>query len=458
MTRRVVITGIGIIAPGAKDTAAFWDNCLAGRAAVSPIPPHWRHYAEFTSTIWAPLPVLDYPALGLSRVELMQLDASSMLALCAAQQALDSARIGRAVKNEKKNTFALEGINPERTAVYCGSGIGGLTSLIAAQANHVVSPLAKAFSLVQQQLALDGTHAPARTVLADAEESIRMPPRFNPFIVSMTMPNAISANVGIKYSLFGPNTTVCCACSAGTVAIGNAFTAVRAGLADCALCGGAEFLGDDFGGIFRGFDIAHTLVNPGNDPDCANRPFDKRRSGFLFAEGGAAILVVEELSHARNRGAPIVAEITAFAESFDGHNIMMMDPSAVHIRRMLGTLLKNAGLDLSDIDYVNSHGTGTTANDEIEARVILDCFGKKPLVNSTKSLIGHTIGAGGAIEAAVTALSIKNKTTHACKNLDEPIADLNFVRHVETFPIKKAVSQSFAFGGHNAGLVLEEYE
>jgi 3-oxoacyl-[acyl-carrier-protein] synthase II len=458
MRRRVVITGIGVIAPGAATTDRFWQNCLDGVAPVSPIPSHWQRYAPYASTIWAPLPGLDYTALGISRVEQMQLDPSSMLALCAARQALDNSHIRCCLKNEKKNSFTVDGIDSGRVAVYCGSGIGGLTSLIGSQANHIVSPLSKALARLQSLLSrgsLDNTEA--LSILHDAQQDVRMPQRFNPFIVSMTMPNAVSANIGIKYSLHGPNTTMCCACAAGTVAIGHAFSAIQSGCADCALCGGAEFLGDGFGGIFRGFDVAHTLVNPGADPHRANRPFDRQRSGFLFAEGGAAMLFVEELSHARKRNAPVIAELTAFAETFDGHNIMMMDGEAAEIKRMLTTLMEHAGLAFSDIDYINAHGTGTVPNDEIEARVISDLFGKRPLVNSTKSLTGHSIGASGAIETAVTALSIAHKTTHACNNLDDPIADLSFVRSVETFPIRKAVTQSFAFGGHNAGLVLEEF-
>jgi 3-oxoacyl-[acyl-carrier-protein] synthase II len=455
LSRRAVITGCGVIAPGAATTGQFWRNCLDGTAPVSPVPGHWQHYARYGSTIWAPLPAIDFTELGIGRVERMQLDMSAMLAIAASQQALDDARLRRTMKNEKKNTFTVDGIDPRRCAVYCGSGIGGLTSLIYNQANHVVSPLSNALRHLQPMLAgpRDGE---ARAVLEAAIQDVRMPQRFNPFIVSMTMPNAVSAHIGIKYSLHGPNTTMCCACAAGTVAIGHGFNAVRNGQADIALCGGVEYLGDEFGGIFRGFDAAHTLVAAGDDPQTANRPFDKRRSGFLFAEGGAAMLVVEDLDHARGRGAAIIAEITAFAESFDGHSIMMMDPSAAEIRRMLSDLVAQAGIGFSDIDYINAHGTGTVSNDEIESRVIGELFGKKPLVNSTKSLIGHTVGAGGAIEAVVTALSIAHKTTHACKNLEDPVCDLNFVKTAGEFPIKKAISQSFAFGGHNAALVLEE--
>jgi 3-oxoacyl-[acyl-carrier-protein] synthase II len=452
VSRRAVITGCGVIAPGAATAGRFWRNCLDGVAPVSPVPQHWLRYARYASTIWAPLPAVDFGALGIGRVEQMQLDKSSMLALAASGEALDRARLTRSLKNEKKNTFTIDGVDARRCAVFCGSGIGGLTSLIYNQANHVQSPMSSTLEGLRPKLDKE-----ARAALEAARQDIRMPQRFNPFIVSMTMPNAVSANIGIKYSLHGPNTTMCCACAAGTVAIGQGFCAVKSGRADIALCGGAEFLGDDFGGIFRGFDAAHTLAAPGDDPQTANRPFDKRRSGFLFAEGGAAMLVVEELDHARGRGAEIIAEITAFSESFDGHSIMMMDPSAAEIKRMLSELVAQAGVGFSDIDYINAHGTGTVQNDEIESRVIGELFGAKPLVNSTKSLIGHAIGAGGAIEAVVTALSIAHKTTHACKNLDDPVSDLNFVRSARDYPIAKAITQSFAFGGHNAALVIEEY-
>jgi 3-oxoacyl-[acyl-carrier-protein] synthase II len=452
VSRRVVITGCGVITPGAATTAEFWRNCLDGIAPVSSIPEHWLRYAKYGSTIWAPLPAIDFTALGITRVEQMQLDKSAMLALAASQQALDGARLVCSLKNEKKNTFTVDGIDPRRCAVYCGSGIGGLTSLIYNQANHVVSPVSNLLERLRPGLGDE-----SRATLDAARQDIRMPQRFNPFIVSMTMPNAVSANIGIKYSLFGANMTTCCACAAGTVAIGQGFSSVQSGRADLALCGGVEFLGDEFGGIFRGFDVAHALVSAGGDPQTANRPFDKRRSGFLFAEGGAAMVVVEELDQARRRGAEIVAEITAFAETFDGHSIMMMDPSAEQIRRMLSDLVTQAGIGFSDVDYINAHGTGTVANDEIETGVIAELFGAKPLVNSTKSLIGHTIGAGGAIEAVVTALSIARKTTHACRNLEHPVRDLNFVKEVRDYPIRKAITQSFAFGGHNAALVLEEY-
>jgi 3-oxoacyl-[acyl-carrier-protein] synthase II len=208
---------------------------------------------------------------------------------------------------------------------------------------------------------------------------------------------------------------------------------------------------------FRGFDTAGTLVKDCSEPMKANRPFDQNRSGFLFSEGGSGVLVLEEMEHAIKRGAKILAEISAFAQSFDGFNIMRIHPEGKEIKRMITNALKQADLPPGEIDYINAHGTGTEVNDATEVSIIEDIFGHQVLVNSTKSLIGHTLGASGAIEAAVAVLSILNKTTHVCKNLEEPINGLNFVRRVDEYPIRRVLSQSFAFGGHNAALIFEEF-
>jgi len=217
---------------------------------------------------------------------------------------------------------------------------------------------------------------------------------------------------------------------------------------------GAEYLGDPYGGIFRGFDIARTLASAGADLHRANRPFDRDRTGFLFAEGGAAVLVCEEAEAARRRGARPYAEITGYAETFDAHSIMSMDSSGTQIADMLAAAMQDAGCVPGDIDYVNAHGTGTAVNDEIESAVIERLFGHRPLVNATKSLTGHCIGASGGIEAAVTALSLAHQTTHACRNLEQPIRDLRFVRETGPCAIETAITQSFAFGGHNAAVVM----
>jgi 3-oxoacyl-[acyl-carrier-protein] synthase II len=274
----------------------------------------------------------------------------------------------------------------------------------------------------------------------------------------MLMPNAASAAVGIKFSLTGPNVTYCVACASGTVAVGHGYRAVHEGRVDLAVTGGSEYLYDDHGHIFRGFDVAGTLVRDYVDSETANRPFDEKRSGFLFSQGGAAVLVLEELEHARRRGATIMAELIGFAESFDAHSMMSLAPGGEQIERMIRAALADANLLPRDVDYVNAHGTGTKNNDQTEVEVINRVFGKSVRVNSTKSLLGHTIGASGAIEALVTALSLRDGMTHICKNLDTPILDLNFVRSVERFDPRVGLSQSFAFGGHNAALVMRRFD
>jgi 3-oxoacyl-[acyl-carrier-protein] synthase II len=444
---RVVITGIGVVAPNGAQTGIFWDNCLKGVVNVEQIPQAWKSYYTSLSTIWAPLPPIDFLKYRFSRLEMMQSDMTAMLAGVAAYQALSMAKIDALLTNEKKNSYTLQNIDSSRIGVFIGSGIGGISSVISNQCHHVLSA-------VQKQLSQGKNNTIETNNISELSNVMRFTSRYNPFTVTMSMPNTAAATLGIKYSLHGPNMTVCNACAAGTSAIGRAFLAIRSGEADTALAGGVEYLRDDYGGIFRAFDTAKTLVNAGDDPLIANRPFDMARSGFLFAEGGAAILMMESLENAIARGVKPIAEISSFAETFDAYNMMSPDPSGYHAERMLRTAISNAGLVSHDIDYVNTHGTGTLVNDEIEATTIERIFGDKPIVNSTKSLIGHSIGASGAIEAAVTALSIQSQTTHICKNLDNPIVPLRFVREVTTFPIQSAITQSFAFGGNNAALVL----
>jgi 3-oxoacyl-[acyl-carrier-protein] synthase II len=445
--RRVVISGIGIVASIGADTASFWNNCLAGAASVARIPEEWAAYHSYSSKMWAPLPTVDFSRHHINRIEIMQCDKTALLAMAAADQALSMSGANLILKNEKKNTFSLYGLDPLRCGVYMGTGVGGIASFAANEGNHLFSNIRESFS--------------DSAFIAEKQEQlsriVRYPPRFHPFAVAMTMPNTAAATLGIKYSLNGPNRTFCNACAAGTTALGEAFRAISRNELDWALAGGVEYLHDDYGGIFRGFDIAGTLIS-GNPEPQANRPFDANRRGFLMAEGGCAILVLESLEHAKYRHAPqSIAEIRGFAETFDATSIMSPDPSGTHVERMIRLALADANIPACDIDYINAHGTGTQANDDIEAAVIERVFADRPLVNATKSLTGHAIGASGAIEAAVTALSLQTQTTHACLNLREPIRPLNFVRETRQYSIETALTQSFAFGGHNAGLVMSRY-
>jgi 3-oxoacyl-[acyl-carrier-protein] synthase II len=453
MRRRVAVTGLGAVSSIGHGAGEFWRACLAGTTRVEAIPPAWLEYAQFTSRLWSPLAEPDYGAWGLGRIEQLQNDRTALIAMTAAFQALEAAGIGREMKDEKRGTFVLSGtggVEPERTGVSLGTGIGGISSALRSTLHQALTRPKESLRELRGRLGDSG----ALDLLESIERRLQAPSRANPFAVAMTMPNTATSALSIKLSLVGPQSTHCAACASGTVAIGHGYRSIAGGEMDLVLAGGVEFLDDDYGAIFHSFDLARTLVR-GDDPR-ANRPFDRGRSGFLFSQGGGAVLVLEELERAQRRGAPILAEVAGFAETSDAHNIMVMEPEGRQIARAIETALADAGLRPDEIDYVNAHGTGTIANDETEAAVLSRIFGSRPLVNSTKSLLGHTLGASGALEAVVTVLSLQHQTTHACHNLEDPIADLNFVRRVDSYPIRNALSQSFAFGGHNAAVVFRK--
>ncbi|WP_372522285.1 beta-ketoacyl synthase [Sulfuricaulis sp.] len=454
MSRRVVITGAGVISPIGIGVDEFWRHCLQGKASVAPIPEHWQRYAESHSRIWSPLPDIDSELLGVARTERLQLDPVAVLALGAARQAIEGAGFVLKPAEGRTRAFIMSGADNARTGVYFGTGLGGAITFLQNHTYHLLKgPRAALMSYAEEQ----GSFS-SRESLDNILGLMAHGKRFNPFEVSMVMPNAPAAAVGIKFTLTGPNVTYCLACASSTVAVGNAYRAVRDGYVDVAISGGCEYFGDEHGHIFRSFDVSGTLARDCADPDTANRPFDEKRSGFLFSQGGAAVLVLEELEHAQHRGAAIMAELIGFAETFDAHSMMSLAPGGEQIERMIRAALADANQLPRDVDYVNAHGTGTKNNDQTEVDVINRVFGKSVRVNSTKSLLGHTIGASGAIEALVTALSLRDGMTHICKNLDTPILDLNFVRSVERFDPRVGLSQSFAFGGHNAALVMRRFD
>jgi 3-oxoacyl-[acyl-carrier-protein] synthase II len=453
MRKRVVITGLGVISAIGQNPDDFWKSCLEAKTRVERIPDHWLHYGDFHSHILSPLPSVDYSTYGIGRIEEKQLDPTSLIAVACSFQALDSAGLEYTKLDQKRNTYSIPSVDKARAGVFMGTGIGGLSTFASSYSHQLLTRHKETLSKASARLG----DQPVRDILKQVQERMLFPKRFNPFAVAMTMPNACSANVGIKFNLYGSNNAYCAACASGTVAIGYGFKAVRSGELDLAFVGGVEYLRDDYGGVFGGFDTVRALANNNDNPDKANRPFDKDRTGFLFSDGGGAVFVIEDLEHARKRGAKIYAEIIGYGETCDGFNIMMMEGNGTQITRMLELAFADAGISAAEIDYINSHGTGTRLNDETETAVIEKVFGNKVLINSTKSLIGHTLGASGAIETLVTALSIRHKTTHICRNLENPMKDLNFVTKVDSYPIRTGISQSFGFGGHNAVLILREY-
>ncbi len=449
--RQVVITGMGTLCPIGLSTTEFWHACLTEKQAASYIPEAWLDYADFHSRYWAPLPEIDYSAFGISRIDALRLDPVSKLGLAATAQALKDAGIVARPVNRKHTVFELEGLDPERAGVILGTGIGGLHTTLE---SHTVHLLTRYRSEIERLVDSGEQDSGMQRELHGLLKRMDYPQRYNPFTVSMIMNNSVSANIGIRYQCKGPNKAISIACASGTAALGQAYTEIQNGTLDFAISGGVEYKYDRTGAVFRGYDIARTLACGFPSPEEANRPFDKRRNGFLFSEGAAAILVLEEKQHALNRGASIIAEISAYAETFDAYSIMSPDPGGEQIERMIKDALRQADIAANELDYINAHGTGTIANDEIECQVIERLFGDRPLVNSTKSWVGHTIGASGALEAQVAALSIRDQLTHGNANLEDPISGIKLLKNSEKLDISSALTHSFAFGGHNCALVL----
>jgi 3-oxoacyl-[acyl-carrier-protein] synthase II len=267
----------------------------------------------------------------------------------------------------------------------------------------------------------------------------------------MTIPNSASAWVSILFSIGGDAATINAACASGTIAISEAYRKIRDGYHDVMVTGGVESLRDPSGSVMRGFDSLGALVTA---PEGIPLPFSKKRSGFLFSEGGGCVLILEELAHALDRGAGIYAEVAGYEANSDCHHVVQMNPDTANVDSLLRILKGD-----SRIDYINAHGTGTVQNDETEARAIRAVFGTKsnqPYINSTKGLIGHTLGASGAIEAAVVAYAIKRSRLHANRATD--IMDqVNLVTETREADIESAISASYGFGGHNAAIFFRRF-
>ena len=450
--RRVVVTGAGTINALGTNIEEFWANCLAGNTVVEPIPERWHLFSKYNSRYWSPLPDINFKDFGITANEIRQSDPASLLLAVAAGEAIEKSGVETEITDGKLNTQKLNGIDPYRAGVFIGTGQGGLNSALLNDSFQILAQPKKQLSTLLDEI--DGTSRDSYNAVL---KQLEHPFRANYFTVGMTMSNSSGANLGIKYTLKGANETYTAACASGTIAVGKAYRAVKNGQVDFAIGGGTEYLYDEYGGIFRAFDLPKALVTSDGPADTVNRPFDEERSGFLFSQGAAGALVLEDLEHALQRNAPILAEIIGYEESFDAYNIMIPEPEGKEIRGLISRLLEGGGAKPDEIDYINAHGTGTFKNDPIETEAILEIFDRKPVVNSTKSLLGHTIGASGAIEAIVTALSIQKDTAHVSRNLEHPITDLNFATETREINIGKALSLSYAFGGHNGGLLFSKY-
>ena len=415
--RRIVITGVGPFTSIGIGKEKFWINLLEGRIKLNRIPDRFEKNYSFRSKYYVPFPDYSLDEFEISTRYASLMEESSKVSLVATKLALDDSgllRDGSGIKNYDK-----ESIN-----VVLGVGIGSMQTMMDSYALH---------NFGNRQ---------------DILKIVNLKPPFNRMAIPSVMPNSASSWVSIYYGICGTNYTVNSACSSGLFAIGEAFRRIKDGYADMVIAGGVECLREKNGTVMRAFDMLDTLTK---SVDGFPKPFSYKRSGFLFSEGGACILILEEYSSAIQRGARIYAEIISFESNSDAYNIVQLDPSGRQIKNLIRKTIANY-----HIDYLNTHGTATFTNDKIEYEAIREIFGDvktQPLINSTKSILGHTIGASGSIELAATALSVYESMVH--QNLSEnTFENLNLVKNSSHLDISYALSTSYGFGGQNCAILI----
>jgi beta-ketoacyl-acyl-carrier-protein synthase II len=411
--RRVVITGMGVASPVGSTLEKFWTALLAGKSGIRRIT---RFDASgFPCQIAGEIPDFEVEDF-LSPKEARRMSFASQIAIGVIHLAVQDAGLPKRFSN------------PERVGVSLGTAIGGLERAFAAYAEY----LEKGWSKV------------------------------NPFVIPSAMHNTATFYVAERHSAFGPNKTIVTACAAGTQAVGEAAEMIRLGHADVVLTGAAEAAVSDF--MFAGFAAMRALpINYNDDPERASRPFDATREGFVFSEGAAG-LVLESLEHAQQRGARIYAEVAGYASSSDAFHIATLEPSGNGALRTMRWALEDAQLAPSEVGYVNAHGTSTPTNDAVETLAIKLLFGDRAYdipISSTKSMLGHSMGASGAIEAVACALTLKRGTIHPTINLEhpDPACDLDYVADgARQADVTVALSNSFGLGGQNACLILRRFD
>lgn len=399
----VAVTGLGLVTPAGIGTAATWEGLCAGVSVASRDPELSELPVDFSCRV----PGFDpEPALG--RRLTWRLDLFTSMAVVAAREAVADA-----------------GLDPRswdgaRVGVVIGNGSGGNGDMEADFAK----------------------------LRAGRIRSI------SPITIPRSVPNMVAGEIGIDLRALGPNLVTATACASGATAIGTALDLLRLGRCDVVIAGGSENVCHRMAGA--GFSQAGVLSTRTHDPAGASRPFDADRDGFVLGQG-AGILILERTEHARARGARIHAWLCGYGASADGYHPTSPDPSGAGISRAMTAALADAGLEASDIDHVNAHGTSTVKNDAVEARVLRTVFAAPPPVTATKSVIGHCVGAAGAIEAAATVLTLREQLIPPTANLDrlDPEIDLDVVTKApRRHTMRAAMSNSFAFGGQNAVLVF----
>ncbi len=409
--RRVVITGIGALTPIGNTAKETWENALKGVNGIGKITRFDN--SDFNIHVAGELKdfnIEDY----LDKKEYRRMDRFTQYAVVASDEAV------------KDSGLVIDDDNAARVGVWIGSGIGGIQAL------------QDGFKVLYE----------------------RGPRRVSPFFVPMMIPDMASGQVSIRHGAKGPNGTTVTACATGTNSIGEAFKIIERGQADAMITGGTEAPITEMG--VAGFQ-ANRALSTSEDPDYASVPYSKDRDGFVIGEG-AGVVVVEELEHALARGAHIYAEIVGYGMTGDAYHITAPAENGEGGARAMQEALKDAGIEAEEVSYVNAHGTSTGYNDLYETLAMKTVFGDhayKLLINSTKSMTGHLLGATGAVEAIISSLSLQNGKVHPTINLTnpDPECDLNYVPDgVVEGDFKYALSNSLGFGGHNASLLFKRYE
>lgn len=410
--RRVVITGIGAVTPVGIGKDAFWNALIEGKSGVGPITRF--DVSEYTTKIAGE--VSDFVVTDfMEKKEAKRMDRSTQYAVAASKMAIEDAKLD------------LEAEDRERIGVIIGTGIGGMEAL----------------------------YEQYKVLFAKG------PSRISPFLVPMMIGNMASGMTSIRFGLQGPSSCVVTACATGTNSIGDAARAIKYGDADVMVAGGTE--APISPAALAGFGSMKALSTRNDEPQLASRPFDKDRDGFVMGEG-AGVVILESLDHALARGAHIYAELAGYAYNSDAYHITAPAPGGVMAAKAMRQALKDAGIEPSEVDYINAHGTSTGLNDKNETMAIKEVFGDhayKLAVSSIKSMTGHLLGAAGGVECIAAALSIDQGIIPPTINYTTPDEglDLNYVPNVaEKREVRVALSNSLGFGGHNATLALKKYE
>ena len=412
VSRRVVVTGVGLVSAVGLTAGETWEAILAGRNGVAPI----THFdaSQFSARIAAEVKGFD-PLRFIEKKELKKMGLFIQFALAAATEAVANARLQ--VSDDES----------ARVGVHVGSGIGG-------------------FDVIERE---------HKNLLEGG------PRKISPFFIPATIVNLAAGHVSIRFNARGPNSAACTACASSAHSLGDAFRIIQRGEADVMISGGAEAAITPMG--VGGFAALRALSTRNDEPERASRPFDKERDGLVVGEG-AGILILEELEHARRRQAPILAELVGYGMSGDAFHITMPAENGDGAYRVMKATLEDAGVRPEQVDYINAHGTSTLYNDKFETMAIRRLFGEhagKLAVSSTKSMTGHLLGGAGGLEAGITALALRDQVAPPTANYEvpDPDCDLDYVPHApRKMKIDYALSNSFGFGGTNAALLFKRWE